>query len=298
MPTFQSFSASIVIDGKPLDEYNVETSEADGITTVTCWIPSFAGKKYEVHWKDSICEKASKGRLYVDGTKCGSRVIEKRYRVAKKRGIRVSPTTLRPFEFFRLNLTDSDTSEMPCNVGQIELRLKYWLVDVNHPKKPKSFATRGLSIPTEQVFNEKAKKGIDHHTKFGDVVQVKPWHSGRPGKSDGDYFLHFRFRYRPLDVLRAHGIAPPAEPTASGSSSPRPMKRRRNSTEEDVKPISEEIIEVSDDEDPQTEIERLQARIEKLKAKRPGDNKRVKRESNVKREPELSSSGPVFIDST
>ncbi|KAE9398909.1 hypothetical protein BT96DRAFT_858772 [Gymnopus androsaceus JB14] len=295
MPTFQSFSASIVIDGKPLDEYNVETSEADGITTVTCWIPSFAGKKYEVHWKDSICKKATDGVIYVDGTNCGGTIINRRNDVATKTGIRVSPTALRPFEFSPLNLTDNDTSEMPCSVGQIELRIRYWLVIVN-PKKPKTLL-RGAPIPAEQVFNEKAKKGIDHQTKFGAVVQTEQSYAAQ-GRPDGNYFLHFHFRYRPLDVLRAHGIAPPAEPTASDSSSSRPTKRRRNSTE-DVKPnISEEMIEVSDDEDPQTEIERLQARLEKLKAKRPGNNKKVKREPNVKSEAELSSSGPVFIDLT
>lgn len=44
MPSYKSFRASIIVDGKPLDEYRPEQSEKHGLTTVTCWVPSVAGK--------------------------------------------------------------------------------------------------------------------------------------------------------------------------------------------------------------------------------------------------------------
>lgn len=48
------------------------------------------------------------------------------------------------------------------NVGEIELQLRYWLVDTN--SKTPRIPSRGKSSPVERVFNEKAKKGIDHQT--------------------------------------------------------------------------------------------------------------------------------------
>lgn len=65
MPTYQSFSAYIVVDGKPLDEHNVKISVVAGMTTVLCWIPSETGKvccAYIVHvshW-NQLCDRDMK----------------------------------------------------------------------------------------------------------------------------------------------------------------------------------------------------------------------------------------------
>jgi hypothetical protein len=42
MPKLKNFSASIIVDRRPLEEYAIEIS-ADG-TKATCWIASEAGK--------------------------------------------------------------------------------------------------------------------------------------------------------------------------------------------------------------------------------------------------------------
>ncbi|KIK55459.1 hypothetical protein GYMLUDRAFT_231019 [Collybiopsis luxurians FD-317 M1] len=300
MPTFESFLASIVVDGEPLDEYNVETSSnADGLTIVTCWIPSEAGKKYEVHWTDLRFKYPSDGQIYVDGHHCGGKVLQRRNQIMNKKGIRASPTTVKLFQFSPLNMTDDDEAsmiDMPRNIGQIKLRIRYWRL----PKAGDGGLCKGQSVPSEQVFSEKAKKGIDHQTRFFETaIDTKPVYNVG-GKARGKYFLEFHFRYRPLDVLRAHGIAPPPSPPASQSG---PGKRRRSSLHEDVKPQIAEVIEISDneDEDPQKEIERLQARLDELRTKHPETRARKK----IKRDPdairvkmELSVSGSPFVDLT
>ncbi|KAF9062863.1 hypothetical protein BDP27DRAFT_1336068, partial [Rhodocollybia butyracea] len=301
MPSFESFSASVVVDGQPLNEYNVETSSKNGCTTVTCWIASEAGKQYKVQWKDTVCATNRDGQVYVDGIYCGGKLLRSGYknRVRVLGGIKTSPTSLRPFEFSHLNMTDNeDVGEMPINVGQIELRIYRW--QETHTKKTQS--TRGLSLPAEQTFNEKAKKGIDHQTRFGEVVHVETKNLAS-GKAIGKAFLQFHFRYGPLAVLQANGIAPPPQTASSSNHSSRAKKHPREGSTEDVKPAIRDIVEIeSDDDDPEKEIERLYARLDELKAKHGdrADRKKVKREPDectVKREGG-SAIGPLFIDLT
>jgi hypothetical protein len=45
MPKFSDFDARIFVDGTPLPEYaESKTVDAAGVTTVSCWVPSEAGK--------------------------------------------------------------------------------------------------------------------------------------------------------------------------------------------------------------------------------------------------------------
>ncbi|KAF9062864.1 hypothetical protein BDP27DRAFT_1427456 [Rhodocollybia butyracea] len=306
MLSFESFSASIVVDGQPLNEYNVETSSKRGCTTVTCWIASEAGKQYKVHWKDTACTVANEGAVYVDGAYCGSKILHNGHnsRVKIVQGIKTSPTSLRPFEFSHLNMTDNEDAglEMPINVGQIELRFRRWQRVCATGKGPSGGISGGLSLPAERTFNEKAKKGIDHQTKFGEAVGI-PISKTTCGRATGEAFLQFHFRYRPLAVLQAHGIAPPPQTTSSSSHSSRAKKRPREDSTGDVKLAVRDIVEIeSDDDDPEKEMERLQARMNELKAKHGDrvDCKKVKREPDertVKREGG-SSIGPLFIDLT
>ncbi|KAJ4477516.1 hypothetical protein J3R30DRAFT_3486766 [Lentinula aciculospora] len=295
MPSYKSFFASVVADGEPLDEYNIETSEKDGLTTVYCWVPSIAGKQYEIQWKDLVLKETSDGQVRIDGNKCGGKVLIKKNGVATKRGFRTSLTSSKPFIFSDLKMTDDEDPfalGMPGNIGEIELRIQYFpLSGQRTPYKVKS-------LPAEQTYNEKAKKGIDHQTRFGDIVFNERPVSSLHGKHIGKVFLKFLFRYRPLDVLRAHGIAPPAR-----NDLPRPSKRPRSPAMEGVNPSIAEIIEISDEDTPQKEIEKLQRRLDELEAKHPDirDRKKVKREPGivtVKTEGSEHSGEPVLIDLT
>ncbi|KIK55449.1 hypothetical protein GYMLUDRAFT_840525 [Collybiopsis luxurians FD-317 M1] len=316
MPVFKSFSASIVVDGKPLDEYNIETSNRDdGVTIVACWIPSEAGKNYQVHWSDTRLKHAIDGQVYVDGHFCGGRVLQRKDKFARKKGLRDSPTSVKLFQFSPLSMTENDEAsmiEMPHTIGQIELHIQYW--HVSRSGKTKLPSARPL--PVQQIFSEKAKKGIDHQTSFSETVyDTRPKHT-RIGKPIGECFLQFHFRYRPLgtstlkimtiafvlivpcpDILRAHGIAP----KAANQSSRLGKRPRSPSHVEDVKPQIPDIIEVSDDDNPQREMERLQGRVDELRAKKSSvrDRKKIKHEPDGPHiKMESSSSGPVTIDLT
>ncbi|KIK55458.1 hypothetical protein GYMLUDRAFT_87643 [Collybiopsis luxurians FD-317 M1] len=303
MPTFKSFSASIVVEGKHLNEYNVETSSnANGLTIVTCWIPSEAGKKYEVNWTDSYFKHPSDGQVYVDGHYCGGKVLRRKNEIMNQKGIRESPTSVKLFQFSLLNMTDNDETsmiDMPRDIGQIKLRIQYWQL----PKAGDGGLYKGQSVPSEQIFNEKAKKGIDHQTRFFETATTKPAYNVG-GKALGKCFLEFHFRYRPLDVLRAHGIAPPPPPSAASPASQSGLgKRRRSPVHEDLKPQVAEVIEILDDEDedPRKEIARLQARLDELRTRHPDtrDRKKIKHDPDAIRvKMEHPMSGPLFIDLT
>ncbi|KAF5375822.1 hypothetical protein D9757_011185 [Collybiopsis confluens] len=295
MPTHLSFSASVVVDGAPLKEYNVETVKKGEMTTVTCWIPSEAGKRYEIQWKDSICEQSTQGNLYIDGHGCGSSIARKKNKIMIKRGLRPSETTLSPFEFAPLKMTDDDeaaTLEMPRDVGQIKLRIRNFRVEGRE-----AWST-GVALPILQTYSEKAKKGIDHLTSFSGIISGPKKTACIIGQPTGPTFLQFCFRYRPIGILRAQGIAPPLV-TAQAEPSSRSRKRARSSPKEAVE-ASETggALKISDGED---EIERLQARLDELRAKRPNTSgrKKIKLEPEQTRiKPDPSGSERIVIDLT
>ncbi|KAJ3740635.1 hypothetical protein DFH05DRAFT_1581970 [Lentinula detonsa] len=302
MPSFQSFSASIVVEGKPLDEYNVEVTEKEGLATITCWVPSVVGKKYQVQWKDSVVKMISRGKVHIDGINYGGKVVRRINRIQKMSNYRLSPTAVRPFEFSNLRTTDdeeSSASVMPPSIGEIELRIQYWCTTGKATSMSEIW-----SQPEEQTFNEKLKKGIDHQTRLGEIMYSK---GRRPcfGKSVGKSFLRFLFRYRPLDVLRAHKIAPPASINTQAHDLLQSSKRPRpsimvTSMEGNVNSGASEPIEISDEEeDPQREMEKLQRRLYELKAKHPDlrDLKKIKRGSDVA-SVKIENGGPLFIDLT
>ncbi|KAJ4468633.1 hypothetical protein C8J55DRAFT_524573 [Lentinula edodes] len=298
MPSYKSFRAYIIVDGKPLDEYSTEKSTKDGLTTVTCWVPSVAGKQYQVQWEDTVFTGTSNGQVRIDGKRCGGRVIEKRNQVMIKEGLRISPTSSRLFEFALMKLTDDEDPfalDMPGNIGEIELRIQYWC------KTGQAIREKISNPPEEQTYHEKSKKGIDHQTSFGTTVYNEKSPYKIFGEPIGKYFLRFVFRYRPLEVLRAHGIAPPAARTSQTNDLPQSSKRPRPSSMQDIRPGSPGIIELSDDDDdPQKEMEKLQRRLDELRAKHSDirDRKRVKREPGVASIKTEQPKEPVFIDLT
>ncbi|KAJ3882059.1 hypothetical protein F5051DRAFT_500742 [Lentinula edodes] len=289
MPSYKSFRAYIIVDGKPLDEYSTEKSTKDGLTTVTCWVPSVAGKV--IFLQISVLR-------HIHGTRCGGQVIKKRNKARIKKGLRISPTSSRLFEFALMKLTDDEDSfalDMPGNIGEIELRIRYW------SQTGRAIWEKISKPPEEETYNELTKKGIDHQTRFGTTVYDEKPSYKNLGEPIGKYFLRFVFRYRPLEVLRAHGIAPPAPSTSQTNDLPQSSKRPRSSSMQGVRPGSLGIIEISDDDDdPQKEMENLQRRLDELRAKHPDirDRKRVKREPGVASIKTEQPKEPVFIDLT
>ncbi|KAK7031159.1 hypothetical protein VNI00_013574 [Paramarasmius palmivorus] len=277
MVSFAEFSAWINIEGHKAQEYGVEVSEAE--KTVTCWIPSEEGKAFEICWDDSSRFSATTGSVRVDGNLCGREIrLIDQTRCSRRRGIRVSSNMIRPFIFSRVKTTDDDndvtaSSSNTAEVGEISVAIIRTRVLTKSSGKPKTH-----HIPHSQTFHEKSKKAIDHQTSFGEAVvsTTTKWKSQHYGST----VATFRFKYRPLAMLQANGIASPPSPTRK-----RPL---------DVHP--DDVIEISDGSGEEQELERLQARVEELEARR--SRKRIKAESGVKKEVKREPIIGGFIDLT
>lgn len=116
MITSQHVSASVRVNNIDLPHFQADHDEAT--RTVTCWIPSEAGKPYAVRWKvekDLGREAQLAGRIYLDGS---SEMQNGTYcDMAKADGVsidasRVSLTGERPFVFSEVHLTGSSLSSI------------------------------------------------------------------------------------------------------------------------------------------------------------------------------------------
>ncbi|KAJ7091958.1 hypothetical protein B0H15DRAFT_799705 [Mycena belliarum] len=165
---WKDFCAWVCVEGQEALEYGVETSEDQ--QTVTCWIASELGKTFSVHWTNTSYFHATAGYLKMDGHDCGGKFIIGRTRPssAEMRAV-TDGLTVRHFNFSPVELT-----------GEI---FKFQLL-----------ALFGKAV-TQQISLGKAEK------------LAKPV-TFAPTKRTGPDIVKFRFKYRPLDVLQANGIAP------------------------------------------------------------------------------------------
>ncbi|KJA14690.1 hypothetical protein HYPSUDRAFT_48907 [Hypholoma sublateritium FD-334 SS-4] len=208
MPAAGHISAWVQVNGIRLPEYGTTVS-ADG-TEVSCWIPSEAGKNFEICYQDSLRAFATGTKLYIDGVRMRGKFLyphsmteRRRSEHATHRGITVSPSEYKPYVFANCELIEDEDflSTMSPHVGEIvcavaELRLREFA--------PPPTAT--YEFPPLRV-QERAKKGIVHGTQLGSAVKMS--RSRRRRETDTiQQLVKFKFVYRPLNVLIADGIAP------------------------------------------------------------------------------------------
>ncbi|EEB94120.1 hypothetical protein MPER_07118, partial [Moniliophthora perniciosa FA553] len=138
-----------------------------------------------------------------------------------------------------------------------------------------------LAAPADRTFHETTKKGFNHSTSFS---QPKGTYTCREAiaKPHAESLAVFTFKYRPLGILQATGIAPRPTPQPRSPSPPaRPSPHSRASSsisnkrpasadpdEEDVKPISLPSGPNSLDE--------LQKEMDAIRARQQGGSKRKK----------------------
>ncbi|KIK80736.1 hypothetical protein PAXRUDRAFT_833354 [Paxillus rubicundulus Ve08.2h10] len=207
------FSAHVVVDGKELEEYDVVI---DSPTAVTCFIASEEGKKFAIKWKchTKIRRTIASGKVHVDGISCG------RYSLGvgslgdtTVHSCALFGTTSRDLIFSRLQLSDDDDllhKEVPKDLGDISLTIEHGkLVKLLRPNRKSE-----LCIPDER-FHEKCKKATVHRVSFGPERDRKQSHHRFVANDDPQ--LVFVFKYRPLGVLQASGIAPKPDSVSFGS---------------------------------------------------------------------------------
>ncbi|KAF7322109.1 hypothetical protein MKEN_00734500 [Mycena kentingensis (nom. inval.)] len=312
MPELNGFSAWVSIGGVDATEYNVEVNAET--KTVTCWIASQVGQSLSVVWQKTTFQENEdlSGRLKIDGKKCGAKIFF-RTKTSPQRRLDGLPEpdgfSVRPFQFSSLTTTDDETAGLQSvsqDLGSIELQI----VPIEVTKA--AVHRQNDSALPKLVLHEQSKKGITQQVALGAAERHEKFNRISKAKTIGPPFATCRFLYRPLDVLRANGIAPSLKRKASaelddiGPS----RSRRRVSTsatldsqeEKDHIAVAAEDTTLSDDEDEKA-LQALQAQMKTLEARRAA-RKGVKKEVPVKIKKEPSAAGakkkgkPAVIDLT
>ncbi|KAF7322087.1 hypothetical protein MKEN_00732100 [Mycena kentingensis (nom. inval.)] len=314
MPELNGLSAWVSIGGVDATEYNVEVNAET--KTVTCWIASEVGQEFIVKWKKTSF-KAKKnliGKLYIDDNFCGGKIFRHdrsdQSFVAQYIGAtQVDRTQSRPFRFSALKTTDDDSVSMQGvseNLGSIELRI-FSAGAINPDRRPPVRALPQLTV------HERSKKAVTQQVSLGDATVKVNKSSAVTVSLNGPPLATFRFLYRPLDVLRANGVAPPLKRKASAElddSGPSRSRRRVSKSatldseeEQDHNLADAQDTTFSDDEDEKA-LQALQAQMKTLEARRAARKGVKKEEVSVKIKEESSAAGtkqkakPAFIDLT
>ncbi|KAF4596180.1 hypothetical protein EYR40_008139 [Pleurotus pulmonarius] len=251
----ENMLAWVEIEGIAAQEYNVEVKKNG--KHVTCWIASEEGKTFSVYYKDSSCSTPTGVRLTVDGVKINFKPLKPLSQRSEEsycfETARVSPTERRKLTFSKIATTDDDKYLNHGNrkVGEITLRVST-VRDTGTRK-----ITRFIQLPSEPI-HEKSKKGGTHCVSLGAVE-----HACYTAESDVwdclQHLVTFSFKYRPLGLLQANGIAPTPPPVS-------------------VTPESEESVS-KEEEELRRQMQIMQERLAELEKSR--NAKRVKEESDI-----------------
>ncbi|KAI0721090.1 hypothetical protein C8T65DRAFT_632190 [Cerioporus squamosus] len=280
----QGCSAQVLCDGQELEQFDVRQ---DGERTISCWIPSQAGQEFTVRLTPTSEDDNMLLRLYMDG-----RLTNRIGRRAGLHGASIidgfceGPGLIRPFKFAPLVLTDNEAAAsfrgVDENLGTIKLSVHRVLV---------------LKVDDIGPVHERSKKAGAHAVSLGDAI-TRP--TGEPttltpvGFED-EPFVNFIFRYRPLELLQANGLAPrPSPPPISrkrssdaGERADDPTqsqyKRQCTTQSSDVKPEPESEPQDEDEEDDVAFLEEQLVMLQKRLAEKRGKKKKAK--ATVKREP-------------
>ncbi|KAJ3932957.1 MAG: hypothetical protein NXY57DRAFT_65898 [Lentinula lateritia] len=206
---------------------------------VTCWIPSESDKNFSVKWSTGQRDTSMSGDVNIDGQLLSE-------------------------------LTDDDEylNQVTAGLGDVQLMI--------------SHATFGL--PTEHYssrdpvgvgkVHEKSKKATGHKVGLGENKPIG--HTNVLMAERHAVIVTFVFKYRPIDMLRANGIAPPEAH----------KKRAVPSSEIEVLDLTDDRPDSEDEEE--RRITALREELETLERKRR-KIKHIKPEPGIKQESGTSS---------
>ncbi|KAJ7354659.1 hypothetical protein DFH08DRAFT_691732 [Mycena albidolilacea] len=214
MPESHGFTAWVTIEDTKTPEFDVRRSDS----TVTCWIPSEVGKKFSINWSNLSVPGITGGRVLVDGNNCDGQILARKQRPTSTfmNGINETTTSVRPFVFRSLDMTedDADPDSIPDqDLGSIVLEI--WKVEKNGAG-PSTWAN--MPAPAPKKIQERSKKAVTQQIGFCDSVDRPPV-KVIPCKWK-ERIATFSFKYRPLELLRANGIAPPLRDKGKRKASP------------------------------------------------------------------------------
>ncbi|KAJ6561712.1 hypothetical protein B0H19DRAFT_1142389 [Mycena capillaripes] len=205
------FSAWITVDDGPLSEYALEHS-ADGMEA-TCWIASENEKNFCVVANDTDAspQRTVSARMAVDGIKCGGQHLKVKtgshIGTTKRDSVSTSVNTCRPLTFGKQVLTDDDAylnTAISPELGTIKVTLD--LVKPRHrTAKRRNWTNRQEPL---SILHEQSKKAMGHSVQFGPEFYANNSYQLNRSKTIKT-LATFIFKYRPIELLRAQGIAPP-----------------------------------------------------------------------------------------
>ncbi|KAJ6514738.1 hypothetical protein DFH09DRAFT_1288004 [Mycena vulgaris] len=253
------FSAWVSVEGVQLSEFATEYS-ADG-KKATCWIPSENDKQFCITFENAqpVPGFIVSGRVRVDGVSCGGtklRLASARHvSTASRDSVSTSATTRRPLVF------DDDAYlnvAISSEIGSIRVKLRH----VKDKPLKKGWKDKNFNAP---ILHEQSKKAMGHSVQFG--AEFSSNKKRLVPEEVIEKLVTFVFKYRPIDLLRAQGTAPPE------------TRKRRNTSD---------IVDLTIDDDERDEaakIERPEARLGVLKR----SSKRAKHEPSeikeIRRQP-------------
>ncbi|KAJ7015824.1 hypothetical protein C8F04DRAFT_1364360 [Mycena alexandri] len=154
------------------------------------------------------------------------------------------------------------------------IKVDFCLVQVSRKKTDRKWYVRH----EPRILHERSKKGMGHSIQFGPEFHRQ----NNPSKMTASHTIQsmarFNFKYRPIELLRAEGIAPLAP------------REERAATPPNVVDLS---MEVDEDDAEEAEIKKLEMKLEALKNKR--QPKQVKREASFEVKKEIKREGPIFL---
>ncbi|KAJ7782350.1 hypothetical protein DFH07DRAFT_790352 [Mycena maculata] len=274
MPQSGPFAAWIEIEGKPAQEYNVEAHVNRRV--VTCWIPSEVGKSFSVAWRNAAIQIPTAGHVFVDGKECGGRVLNGPSGISARQDGVTDATTVRQFTFSSITLTDDDAF-----LGNTTNHEKLGLIEVNiYPIQVFGYVPvmySSMALP-EIKLHERAKTTVTQQVKLAEPKLLEVPQTAVSHRFLGPPLVTFAFRYRPLSILQASGIAP--QPVAMHFVPPVHRFRR-------IPPKRKASPELQREATPDDDAEEIRALREKLneleakRAKKKAKITRVKEEENI-----------------
>ncbi|OJT04173.1 hypothetical protein TRAPUB_5125 [Trametes pubescens] len=156
----------------------------------------------------------------------------------------------------------------------------------------------GFKVAEIGAVHEKSKKAGVHAVSFGEVKAVEVKKSSTPIGLEKEPFAIFKFRYRPLELLRANGIAPLPPQAAKGKKRSLDVPDDNNGAGPSNKRVREDHMvkpdpDEDDEDDAEDDVVFLQEQLSMIQ-KRLADAQAAKRTKTVvKRE-----TSPIIVPSS
>ncbi|KAI0812318.1 hypothetical protein BC629DRAFT_931270 [Irpex lacteus] len=285
----------VVCDDQNLVEYQ-EKSEANP-KSCQCYIISETGKRFLVRvLRSSAPQTDLAAHLWVDGQCMRKRVLAKENSLSDIDAARIDASTLRPFIFTSIVLTDDDRvlQEGSFNANDLgTICLKIYRIKYHGPST--RYITDKANVDNiGKPVHEKSKKAGGHRVTFvlpssnlniptftmlhrlgeAKIVEAKLGTKATWIDEINSPYCTFTWRYRSKDILQAQGIVPldpaplplkrPGSPVPSGSSSKRPRTEQSPSQQGSSSQVK--LEDVSTAQERQARVEALRAQLEEEEA--------------------------------